>query len=166
MAPRQDKAAGAISLPPCSARIAKGGSRAPMVSRCTHERRLIRSMGALSQPLGLRRAETRGLNHEPPGKCRSQIGCGRDHPLDCHRLLPSDLDGRGWRKLAPPILWGSHNRPQKRQQGTARSPMRSPVFLPSTPVARELHCDAVRVPARLPRSSYLARLCACEAGFR
>jgi len=52
-------------------------------------------MGALSQPLGLRRAETRGLYHEPKGKCRSQDGCGRDHPLDRDRLLPSDLERAG-----------------------------------------------------------------------
>ena len=57
--------------------------------------RVIRSMGAMSQPLGLRRAETRGLYYEPPGKCRSQDERGRDHPLDRDRLLPPDLERAG-----------------------------------------------------------------------
>jgi hypothetical protein len=51
--------------------------------------------GAMSQPLGLRRAETRGLHYEPPGEHRSQIGYGRDHPMDRDRLLPADLERAG-----------------------------------------------------------------------
>jgi hypothetical protein len=81
--------------PRSSARVAGDGSRTSKASRCTHERRLIRSMGALSQPLGLRRAETRGLSHEPPGECRSQIGRSRDHPMNRDRLLPFDLERAG-----------------------------------------------------------------------
>ena len=47
------------SFPIFSAGFTKDGSGASEVDRCTHERRVNSFDGAMSQPLGLRRAETR-----------------------------------------------------------------------------------------------------------
>ena len=46
----------------------------------------------MAQPLWGRGAAIPRLRYELSGQSRSQIGCGRDHPMDRDLLLPSDLD--------------------------------------------------------------------------